>query len=94
MIPIAIGASLFSSSGCSATGGYQGREFNMPGNIQRGEPHITNEESLMIGNWGYVRNLGFGRVEDFKWHEVYETPRESQIGLDRLYSLRRGDYSW
>lgn len=90
-IPIAAAGSLASATtGCSTMGT---TEFSAPGEYRRGEPHITNEESPMIGNFGYVRGLGFGTVEDFKWHEVYETPRETQRGLDRLDELRSGNYS-
>jgi hypothetical protein len=86
---IALTASL-AASGCATMGT---SEFAAPGQYRMGEPHITNEESPMIGNFGYVRGLGFGRVEDFKWHEVYETPRATAKGLKVLENLRNQDYS-
>jgi len=79
-----------SSAGCTTIGS---TEFSTPGSYRQGEPHITNEESPMIGDFGYIRGLGFGRIKDFKWHEVYETPRATQKGLDRLEELRSGDYT-
>lgn len=82
MLPLAAGTLITANIGCSITGEYKA-----------GEPHITNEESPMIGNFGYIRGLGFGTIEDFKWHEAYETPRATQKGLDRLEELRAGSYS-
>jgi len=90
MVPLAVATSLIANVGCATIGS---TEFSTPGSYRQGEPHITNEESLMIGNFGYVRGLGFGRIKDFKWHEVYETPRATQKGLDRLEALRNQDYS-